>query len=226
MSEKIKIDFTSKNIAKKLPNTGKADYLMIFFHGYGADGDNLIGLYNLFEEIIPQTVFLAPNAPAATGIGGFQWFPINTLSNRELETGTTFIAPYVHDFIDQALEFYNIKPENLILAGFSQGAMITLHVGVERKIAPAALISYSGALTAITDIETRICSKPPVFLCHGADDNIVLPDYTLKAADILTSLGFTVDKHIIPNYPHTIPPEGLGASLTFLNTHIKPIAST
>lgn len=225
MSGKIKIDFTSNNLSKKLPDQGKPEYLMIFFHGYGADGDNLLGLYAVFEELIPQTVFLAPNAPASTGIGGFQWFPINTLSNRELETGTSMIAPYVHNFIDQALEFYDVKPENLILLGFSQGAMITLHVGIEREVAPLALISYSGVLTAIEDIENRVRSKPPVCLCHGAEDPLIPAIYTVKASEILQSLGFTVQQHIIPNYPHTIPPEALQASFDFLNAYIKPITS-
>jgi phospholipase/carboxylesterase len=142
-----------------------------------------------------------------------------------LETGTISIAPFVHNFIDQALEFYNIQPENLILAGFSQGAMVTLHVGIERKIAPTALFGYSGALTAVNNIEKRIQSKPPIFLCHGADDDVVLPEYTTKAANELTALGFVTQKHIIPNYPHTIPPEGLVASLEFLNMHIKPISN-
>ena len=220
-----KINFTNPNFAVKLPQNGRSKYLMIFFHGYGSNGDDLIGLSNVFNKIIPNTIYLSPNAPTPTGFGGYQWFPLSNLSNRELETGTISVAPYVHDFIDQALAFYNIEPENLILAGFSQGAMITLHVGIERKIAPTALFAYSGALTAVNNIEKRIQSKPPIFLCHGAEDDVVLPEYTTKAADILTALGFTIEKHIIPKYPHTIPPEGLVESLKFLNAYIKPIAN-
>ncbi len=213
-----KIDFTKPNFAIKKPQTGKADYLMIFFHGYGSDGNDLIGLSDFFDQVMPNTVYLSPNAPNPTGFGGYQWFPLSTLSNRELETGTLSVAGYVHDFIDQALDFYHVKPENLILAGFSQGAMITLHVGIERKIAPLALFGYSGALTAVDGIEKRIQSKPPIFLCHGANDMVVLPDYTTKATEVLTHLGLNVESHIIKGFEHTIPPQGLTLSLKFLES--------
>lgn len=220
-----KINFSDSLLAKKLPKSGQAKYLMILFHGYGSDGQDLITLSQIFDSIIPQTIYLSPNAPSKTGFGGYQWFPLSDLSNRELETGTIQIAPYVHDFIDQALKFYNIKPENLILGGFSQGAMIALHVGIERGVAPKAVLAYSGALTAVNGIEKRIKSNPPIFLCHGANDDVVLPEYTEKANEILIKLGFNVQKTIIDGYPHTIPPEGLVATIEFLNTYIKPIAN-
>jgi phospholipase/carboxylesterase len=218
-------NFSNPNFPVKLPNDKKPQYLMVLLHGYGSNGDNLIGLSDIFDQIIPQTVYLSPNAPTATGFGGYQWFPISNLSNRELETGTISIAPYVHNFLDEALKFYNIQPENLIIAGFSQGSMLALHIGMERMVAPKAILAYSGALTAVADIEKRIQSKPPIMLCHGGSDDVVKPSYALQAYDILSKLGFYVEKHIFPNYPHTIPPEGLQASLKFLSTHIKTISS-
>jgi phospholipase/carboxylesterase len=218
-------NFAKPNFPVKLPDDGKPDYLMLLLHGYGSNGEDLIGLSDIFDQIIPQTVYLSPNAPTSTGFGGYQWFPISDLSNRELETGTISIAPYLHNFLDKALEFYNILPENLIIAGFSQGAMIALHIGMERKIAPKSVFAYSGALTAVSDIQKRIQSKPPIMLCHGGNDDVVKPSYTLQAFDTLIQFGFTVEKHIFAGYPHTIPPEGLRASLKFLNTQIKTISS-
>jgi len=218
-----KIDFKNADFPIKFPNKGEPQYLMVILHGYGSDGNDLIGLSSIFQQVLPHAVCLAPNAPTSTGFGGYQSFPISDLSNRELETGTVSIAPYLHNFIDQALEFYKVKPENLIIAGFSQGSMIALHVGMERKIAPKAVLAYSGALTAVADIERRIQSKPPILLCHGGDDEVVKPSYTIQAFDTLTKLGFTVEKHIIQGYPHTIPPEGLKASLRFLDTQIKSV---
>jgi phospholipase/carboxylesterase len=223
--EKIQIDFISDDIPKKLPASGVPEYLMIFLHGYGADGNNLIGLSSIFEDTLPQAVFLSPHAPAKTDLGGYQWFPINNLSNQELSLGTLLISPFVHAFIDQALEFYQIKPENLILAGFSQGAMVALNVGIERKIAPKAVLSYSGAFPAQQNIEKRIQSKPPILLCHGAEDTVILPYHTLKAAELLSSLGVAASKHIIPNDTHIISVESLTLSLEFLNTCIKPITN-
>lgn len=218
-------NFQTPNFPVKLPDDGSPEYLMILLHGYGASGHDLIGLSDIFDQIIPQTVYLSPHAPTPTGMGGYQWFPIRDLSNRELETGTISIAPYVHDFIDQALAYYKIKPENLIISGFSQGSMISMHVAMEREIAPAAVMAYSGALTAVDGIEKRIKSKPPILICHGGDDPVVLPSYTTKATDILSGLGFNVESYIFPGYLHTIPPEALRASLKFLNTHVKSIAS-
>jgi len=215
------INFDKPDFAVKLPTENKPQYLMLLMHGYGSDGQDLIGLSNFFDQILPDTVYLSPNAPTSTGFGGFQWFPLSDLSNRELETGTLSIAPYVHDFIDQALEYYKIDPKNLIIAGFSQGAMLALHVSLERTIAPSAVLAYSGALTAVAGIKERIKSKPPILLCHGGDDTVVRPEYSDKAYDILLDLGVNVQKHIIAGYPHTIPPEGLQESIKFLSKTLK-----
>ncbi len=219
------IDFENAPFPVKLPENGNAEYLMILLHGYGANGDDLIGLSQIFDQIIPQTIYLSPHAPDKTPFGGHQWFPLSNLSDRELETGTIAIAPYVHHFIDSALEYYQIKPENLILAGFSQGAMTVMHVGLERKVQPTAILAYSGALTAVNGLENRIKSKPPVLLCHGGDDDVVLPSYSLKATEILKSHDIPAECLIVEGYPHTIPPQALMRSIQFLNTHIQPVSS-
>lgn len=216
-----KINFDRPNFPVKLPDDGAPEYLMILLHGYGASGNDLIGLSDIFDQIIPQTVYLSPHAPHQTPFGGHQWFPLSDLSSRELETGTISIAPYVHNFIDQALAYYKIKPEKLIIAGFSQGSMISMHVSMEREIAPAAILAYSGALTAVDGIEERIKSKPPILICHGGDDPVVLPSYTSKATETLKNLGFEAEGYIYPGYLHTIPPEALRESLSFLNKHLK-----
>lgn len=215
------INFKNPNFPIKHPAGTHPEYCMILLHGYGSDGNDLISLSHMFNQVMSNTVYLSPHAPHKTPFGGHQWFPLSNLSDRELETGTIAIAPYVHHFIDQALAYFKVKPENLILAGFSQGAMTVLHVGLERDVAPCGVLAYSGALTAATSLKDRIKSKPPVLLCHGSDDDVVLASYSEKADKVLKSHGIISECLIIKGYPHTIPPEAMTKSLDFLRSVSK-----
>ena len=211
----MQIDFDNAIFPIRKVGNGKK-YLVIFMHGYGSDGRDMAGLSELFDTVLNDAIWLCPNAPDRTPIGGFQWFDLSDISQRELDTGAEKAGPWVIEFISQALEYYNIPPENLIIGGFSQGAMMSFYTALRLETAPTAVLAFSGALTSENSLDSELKSRPPVFICHGEADPIVFSSYAERADKKLRSLNVPVETHIYPDYLHTIPPEGMKAALHFL----------
>src|SRR6056300_1759707 len=117
------------------PENGKPEKLVILCHGFGSNGDDLIGLVPHLKRALPNAVYVSPNAPEICygAPNGYQWFPLSTLSKEERLVGTLKAAPTLDHFIDQELERYGFEDKDLILVGFSQGTMMSLHVGLRRK---------------------------------------------------------------------------------------------
>lgn len=211
----MRFHLPSNDCPSRLPN-GKPTELFILLHGYGADGFDLINLADRFKPLLPNAAFISPNAPTATPFGGYQWFPLNRLTETEIGEGAQQVAGALDGFIDAALAHFNLPGSRLILSGFSQGAMMSLHVGLRRKVAPMAIIGYSGALPLPERLPNEISVKPPVLLCHGGDDDVVPAAETLKATKTLTDCGVPVQSLIVPGYPHSVPPEALEKSARFI----------
>ena len=151
---------------------GAAKQLVIFLHGVGADGNDLIGLAPYFQQVLPDARFISPNAPFPFDMApqGYQWFSLQDFTEEARLAGADRAAPILNAFIDSELAKDGLSEENLALIGFSQGAMMSLHVGLRREKQLAAIISYSGLLVGKERLETEIKSKPPVLLTHGTVD--------------------------------------------------------
>ena len=132
------------------PRKGPATQLVVLLHGYGADGNDLIGLAPHWQDLLPGAAFVAPHAPDPVpgAPSGFQWFPISRIDPREMQQGVIAAAPGIEAFLEAELARLNLPPEKLALVGFSQGAMLSLHLGLRRAIPPAAIVGFSGLLAA------------------------------------------------------------------------------
>lgn len=213
------IDFNNPTFPIRKVGNG-SEYLVIFMHGYGSDGKDMYGLSNAFDRILNDAIWLCPNAPSKTPMGGYQWFPLSDISQRELDNGAEQAGPWVLDFIAQALKHYNIAPENLIIGGFSQGAMMSFYTALRLETAPAAVLAFSGALTSEDKLKDEIKSRPPVFISHGEADPVVYASYANRADKALRDVNVPVETHIYPDYPHTIPPEGISDAFEFLKENL------
>src|ERR1700685_1214105 len=129
------------------PLAEPATHLVVLVHGYGSDGDDLMGLAPHWQKQMPSAAFIAPNAPDRLPSGpGYQWFPITRIDPQEMQKGVESVGPLLDQFLDAELARLSLPPEKLILVGFSQGTMLSLHVGLRRPIAPAAIVGLSGLL--------------------------------------------------------------------------------
>ncbi|MCC5971628.1 MAG: alpha/beta fold hydrolase [Pararhodobacter sp.] len=210
------LDMARKGVAK-----GKARSAVIFLHGYGADGADLLGLADVLAPHLPDTAFYAPNAPerCTNNPHGFQWFPIPWLdgsSQEDAETGMRAAVSDLNACIDQVLDEEGLEPEALALVGFSQGTMMALHVAPRRAEPVAAVVGFSGRLLVPEALADETVNRMPVLLIHGDADDMVPIAALSEAGDALVAAGFETYAHVSKGTGHGIAPDGLSLALGFL----------
>ncbi len=195
---------------------GKPKQLVIFAHGYGSNGQDQIGLAPYFTRVLPDAVFVSPNAPEPVPgyPGGYQWFPISNIDPRLMAQGARSAAPHLDRFIDQELKRYSLPAAACALVGFSQGTMLALHVGLRRPEPLAAVLGYSGMLPVAAPDEVR--SRPPVALVHGDRDEVIPVQALFAALEGLALCGAPALWRISGGTPHSIAQDGLELGMAFL----------
>jgi phospholipase/carboxylesterase len=206
------------------PRAGGAPrQLVVFLHGYGADGNDLIDIGRAWQPLMPHAAFMSPHAPTpcAQAPVGREWFPLTFRDMNERWIGCNQTGPVVDRFLDAELKRYNLPPSALALVGFSQGTMMALHVGLRREIAPLAIVGYSGMLvdkpgSELQATAAEIRSRPPVLLVHGDSDDLIPPQALFASTQALSALGVPVEWHLSAGIGHGIDPEGLRHGGEFL----------
>lgn len=193
------------------PRSGRARQLVVFLHGYGADGNDLIELGRNWADLLPDAAFVAPHAPEPCGMSpmGRQWWPLTMRDVTERERGCRAAGPDLDSFLDEELARNGLPPERLALVGFSQGSMMALFVGPRRAIAPAAIVAYSGHLVAAEKLGDEARAKPPILLVHGAQDDVIPVDALFDSMEGLTQAGIPCQWHLSLGVAHGIDPDGL-----------------
>ena len=207
------------------PKSGSIRSAVIFLHGYGANGADLLGLADPLGEHLPDTLFLAPDAPedCAGAPMGFQWFPIPWIdgsSQEEAEAGMARAAEDLNAYLDGVMVDEDLLPEQVVLFGFSQGTMMSLHVAPRREDPVAGVVAFSGRLLVPELLEDDVVSRMPVLLVHGDQDDVVPVQSLPEAAEALQKAEFKeVFAHIMKGTGHGIAPDGLGVALAFMRDH-------
>jgi phospholipase/carboxylesterase len=201
--------------------SGETGSVVVLLHGYGADGTDLLGLADPLAPHMPDTVFVAPDAPerCKNNPFGFQWFPIPWLdgsSQEAAEASQTVSAGKLDRFLDEVLAAEGLRPDRMVLLGFSQGTMMSLHVAPRRPEPVAGVVGFSGRLLAPERLAAEAVSKPPVLLVHGDADDIVPIASLREAGEALTQAGFETYGHVMRGTAHGIAPDGLSVALAFM----------
>jgi phospholipase/carboxylesterase len=210
------------NAERKEPLSGETRSAVVFLHGYGANGADLLALADPLGEHLPDTLFVAPDAPEACAGApfGFQWFPIPWIDGSSEEESMAGMASAVDDlnaFLDALMVDEDLMPEQVVLFGFSQGTMMSLHVAPRREDAVASVVAFSGRLLAPDLLADEVVSRPPVLLIHGDQDDVVPPQSLPEAAEALQNAGWEeVYAHIMKGTAHGIAPDGLSVALAFM----------
>lgn len=204
---------------------GKATSLVVFVHGYGANGDDLLGLADPLAPHLKGTAFVAPDAPehCAGGGFGFQWFPIPRFdgsTEAQAHAGIMAATDDLNAFLDARLAEEGLPPSALALFGFSQGAMMSMHVAPRRLAPMAGVVACSGRLLLPETLQAEMRVKPPILLMHGDQDPVVPFPHMREAGDALVAAGFETFGHVMKGTPHGIAPDGLGAALQFLTERL------
>ena len=197
---------------------GPATSLVVFLHGYGADGNDLIDIGRMWAPALPDTAFVSPHAPdpCAEAPVGRQWFPLARADPQLLRAGVLSAAPALDAFLDAELAARGLGDERVALVGFSQGAMMALHVGPRRAGRIAGIVGYSGLLAGPEYLPAELRHKPPVLLVHGEADPVIPVLALHAAAGALGEADFPVEWHVRPGLQHGIDQEGLMLGADFL----------
>ncbi len=205
------------------PRSGPARQLVVFLHGYGADGNDLIELGRVWQQLLPQAAFVSPHAPEPCGQApvGRQWFALTFRDPNERWVGANKAAPLLERFLDAELARHQLPPSALALVGFSQGTMMALHVGLRRAVPPAAIVGYSGLLVLPPDgnpetLAADVKSRPPVLLVHGDQDELIPVQALFQGSQALAAMGVPVEWHLSAGVGHGIDQEGLRHGGEFL----------
>lgn len=208
------------------PLSGETRSCVVFLHGYGANGRDLMGLAEPLAEYMPDTLFLSPDAPEDC-VGspmGLQWFPIPWIDGSSEEMARNGVLRAVDDlqaFLDGVMVDEDLLPEQVVLFGFSQGSMMALHAAPRREDAVAAVVAFSGRLLEPELLEDEVQSRPPVLLVHGDQDDVVPIQALPEAARALEAAGWTeVYAHVMKGTAHGIAPDGLSVALAFMRDRL------
>ena len=179
---------------------------VIWLHGLGADGHD-------FEPIVPElglripVRFVFPHAPVrpVTINGGMAmraWYDILGFNRTAAEddAGVRTSASAVVELIDREIE-RGIPSERVVLAGFSQGGAIALHTALRepRKLAGVmALSTYLPLAATLPGERSPANARMPIFMAHGAVDNVLPLALGETARRALEALGYAVEWHVYP----------------------------
>ena len=215
------------NFKRREPLSGRVGSMVIFLHGYGANGADLMGLAEPISAHLPDTLFVAPDAPEMIpGMAfGFQWFPIPWIDGSSEEVAETGMQASTHDlnaFLDGLMVEEDLLPEQVALFGFSQGTMMALQVAPRRDEPIAGIVGFSGRLIAADMLVDEVVSRMPVYLAHGDQDDVVPPESMSEAVSALQAAGFKdVYAYVMKDTAHGIAPDALNTALAFLRDKLS-----
>lgn len=199
-----------------VPSQKSCQQLVIFLHGYGSSGADLIELGHFWSSTLSECTFISPNAPHKWEGGpfGFQWFGLKDMDFLHMRRGLESAAPALAEFIYSQARHYSLPTEQIALVGFSQGAILAFEM-LYHIPKLAGIIGYAGAFYKNERMDVGK-NPPPVLLVHGTQDNVVPFSYMTTAENSLRSMGVPVETETCLGLAHSIDPKGLRRGLGFL----------
>ena len=200
----------------------KPQQAIVLCHGYGGDGKDISILASYWRSYLPDTIFICPDAPEKCDASpsGFQWFDLMDQNSEQILSKSLVAEIKLNKLIDEVREKNNLLANQVVLAGFSQGCMISLQTGIKRKDQINSIIGYSGKIIDVEHLGKNIISRPNIILMHGDIDQVVPIDGLLEAKNFFSKNNYEIETQIFKNCEHRIPTEGSSLGLQFIKKHL------
>ena len=191
---------------------------VILLHGYGGDGKDISMLSLNWKRHMPNTVFICPNGHEVCLINpsGFQWFDLTKDDPDYILEQSIKAENKIQKFINEIKQEFNLTNDKICLAGFSQGCMLSLNVGLISEEKFSCIVGFSGKIIDQNNLKGRIKNFSDVLLIHGDADQVVPSTYLLEAKDFLIRNGINVQTLLIKNCDHNIPMEASSTALNYI----------
>jgi phospholipase/carboxylesterase len=149
--------------------------LVVLLHGYGSNGFDLMDLAKQWQPFLPACDFLSPHALEASEVNpfdGYQWFSLYDFSPFNVRRGLDRAGPLLAAWLKSELLKRQLGEKDLVLVGFSQGAMMALEM-LYHFNQLGGVIGYSGAFYEHQDDDHALSTSTPILLVHGMQDTVV-----------------------------------------------------
>ena len=190
--------------------------MVVLIHGRGADANDLADLAPLIDPPAGAR-FVLPNAPkpfeAYPGMTfGWTWFEGWPPEQQSVAESRAILL----QFLDEITARH--PTTSLIVAGFSQGGMMSLDAGLRREV--SGIIAMSGGLYEAGLPDLRTVAKAPILISHGTADDVVSVNYARRARARLEEAGFDVEYHEYP-MGHQVVMEEIAVVKEFLTRNAR-----
>jgi phospholipase/carboxylesterase len=193
-----------------------AKRIIILMHGYGADAEDMTPIAQAMGDAIDDADIFVPDGfdLCDENPTGRQWFDLRGMGkSEEWRLGIDASAKKLNEKIDMLLKQYKLDDSRLCLAGFSQGAMMALHVGLQRGV--SGIVGFSGMLVNDSVLKKRR-NKTFVLLIHGDRDMVVPMSCCVQAENSLKSADISVKTIIMSDVGHAISSTAIRAACDFI----------
>ena len=202
--------------------SGQTRSLVVLLHGFGSDGSAMLGLGRSLSAALPDTAFLAPDAPQAAPIrpGGRMWYTIPELDGSsaiEADLRLQASARQLDAFLDTQLAAHGLPAAAMALVGFSQGAGIAYEVGPRRLDRLAGVVAIAGRMKRRPALAIEARSAPPFLVLTGAEDRLMAADEVARTMAALSQVGIRALRIVMADTGHGISDAGVLASRDFLS---------
>ena len=177
---------------------------------------------NYWSKYLPNTIFICPDAPERCAVSptGFQWFDLMDQKPDQILTKSLIAETKLNNLIDEVKSNNNLKANEIVLGGFSQGCMISLQTGIKRKDKIKCILGYSGKIIDPYHLEQNLNSRPEIMLMHGDKDEVVKVEFFLEAKEFFNKNNYDIQSKIFKNCEHRIPTEGSSLGLEFIKKNL------
>ena len=200
--------------------------IVLFLHGYGSNGSDLISLKDYFHLNQTETEFISPNAPEPCEFNffGYQWFALSDRSEEEIQAGLKSAFFYLDDIVKDIKKKFQINSDQISILGFSQGSMLATYYALQSEDTFQNIFSLSVSLPKkiLEKIELKK-NNTKYLIFHGKIDDVVSPNQAIETHSFLSDQKINSQLIMDDNCGHSISPLAIEAIINLFKNWIYPI---